>query len=99
MSGPRDVVEVICRALVDHPDAVDVREREHAGSMRVELRSAPGDLGKLIGRQGRTATAVRKLAQVAAGDAGLRVTVDFLDDPPEDDRPEDDRPEDDRPEE
>ena len=71
---------MVCRALVDHPDAVKVREREHAGSIKVELRSAPGDLGKLIGRQGRTATAVRTLAQVAAGDAGLRVTVDFLDD-------------------
>jgi predicted RNA-binding protein YlqC (UPF0109 family) len=83
MSRPRDVVEVIGRALVDHPDAVNVREREHAGSVRVELRTAPGDFGKLIGRQGRTATAVRTLAQVAAGEAGPRVTVDFLDDRPE----------------
>ena len=83
MSRPRDVVEVIGRALVDHRDAVNVREREHAGSVRVELRTAPGDLGKLIGRQGRTATAVRTLAQVAAGEAGPRVTVDFLDDRPE----------------
>ena len=83
MSRPHDVVEVICRALVDHPDAVNVREREHAGSIRVELHSAPGDLGKLIGRHGRTATAVRALAQLAAGEEGPRVTVDFLDDPPE----------------
>ena len=83
MSRPRDVVEVICRALVEHPDAVDVREHERAGAVRVELRSAAGDLGKLIGRQGRTAAAVRTLAQVAAGDAGPRVTVDFLDDRPE----------------
>ena len=83
MSRPRDVVEVIGRALVDHPDAVRVREREHAGSIRVELRSAPGDLGKLIGRQGRTAAAVRTLAQVAAGESGARVTVDFVDDRPE----------------
>ena len=83
MSRSRDVVDVICRALVDHPDAVTVREREHAGSIRVELYSAPGDLGKLIGRQGRTATALRTLAQAAAGDAGPRVTVDFLDDRPE----------------
>lgn len=83
MSRPRDVVEVICRALVDHPDAIRVQEREHADSIRVELRSAPGDLGKLIGRQGRTAAAVRTLAQVAAGEAGPRVTVDFVDDRPE----------------
>jgi predicted RNA-binding protein YlqC (UPF0109 family) len=83
VSRSRDVVDVICRALVDHPDAVMVRESEHAGSIRVELYSAPGDLGKLIGRQGRTATALRTLAQAAAGDAGPRVTVDFLDDRPE----------------
>ena len=65
MSGPRDVVEVVCRALVDDPDAITAVERDHAGSIRVELRSAPGDLGKLIGRQGRTAAAVRTLAQMA----------------------------------
>ena len=82
MSRPRDVVEVVCRALVDHPDAVTVNERVHAGTVRVELRSAPGDIGKLIGRQGRTATAVRTLAQVAAGEAGPRVSVDFLEDGP-----------------
>jgi predicted RNA-binding protein YlqC (UPF0109 family) len=83
VSGPRDVVEVVCRALVDDPDAITAVERDHAGSIRVELRSAPGDLGKLIGRQGRTAAAVRTLAQMAAGDGGQRVTVDFLDDGPE----------------
>ncbi len=79
MSRARDVVEVIGRALADYPDAIDVSEREDRDTVRVELTSEPGDLGKLIGRQGRTAAAVRTLAQAAADSDGQRVMVDFLD--------------------
>ncbi len=79
MSRARDVVEVIGRALADYPDAISVSEREDDDTIRVELMSGPGDLGKLIGRQGRTAAAVRTLAQAAADRDGLRVMVDFLD--------------------
>ncbi len=79
MSRARDVVEVIGRALADYPDAIEVTEREQHDTIRVELTSEPGDLGKLIGRQGRTAAAVRTLAQAAVEPDGLRVMVDFLD--------------------
>ena len=79
MSRARDVVEVIGRALADYPDAIDVSEREDRDTVRVELTSEPGDLGKLIGRQGRTAAAVRTLAQAAGDSNGQRVIVDFLD--------------------
>ena len=79
MSHVKDLVEVIARALADHPDGIRVSEREHRDTIRIEVTSAPGDLGKLIGRQGRTAASVRALAQVGADRDGLRATVDFLD--------------------
>jgi uncharacterized protein len=74
------VVEVVARALADRPDAVRVTEREARGQTFVELSMAPGDLGRVIGRQGRTAAAVRTLANLAAEFDGVKVTVDFRDD-------------------
>ena len=79
MSRARDVVEVIAKALVDHPESVRVDERVDRGSVRVELTARSGDLGKLIGRGGRTASAVRTLAEIAAERDGVRAAVDFLD--------------------
>lgn len=79
MSRARDVVEVIAKALVDHPDAVQVDERVERGGVRIELTTRSGDLGKLIGRRGRTASAVRALAEIAAERDGMRAAVDFLD--------------------
>ena len=80
MSRARDVVEVIAKALVDHPESVRVEERVDHGGVRVALTTRPGDLGKLIGRRGRTASAVRALAEIAAERDGMRAAVDFLDD-------------------
>lgn len=79
MSRARDVVEVVARALADKPDAVRVTEREARGQTFVELAMAPGDLGRVIGRQGRTAAAIRTLVATAAELDGLKVTVDFRD--------------------
>lgn len=79
MSRARDVVEVIAKALVDHPESVQVDERVERGSVRIELTTRSGDLGKLIGRRGRTASAVRALAEIAAEGDGVRAAVDFLD--------------------
>jgi predicted RNA-binding protein YlqC (UPF0109 family) len=62
----RAVVEVVARALVDHPDAVKVHESSRRGMMVLELTTAPGDMGKIIGRQGRTAAALRTLVAVTA---------------------------------
>jgi predicted RNA-binding protein YlqC (UPF0109 family) len=75
----RAVVEVVARALVDHPDAVVVTENERRGSTVLELRTAPGDMGKIIGRQGRTAAAVRTLLSVTAEKHGQRATLDIRD--------------------
>jgi uncharacterized protein len=74
------VVEVVARALADRPEAVRVNEREARGQTFVELSMAPGDLGRVIGRQGRTAAAVRTIANLAAELDGVKVTVDFRDD-------------------
>lgn len=80
MSRARDVVEVVAKALAARPEAVHVTESERRGQTVVELAMAPGELGRVIGRQGRTATAVRTLAAAAGELDGLRVMVDFRDD-------------------
>jgi predicted RNA-binding protein YlqC (UPF0109 family) len=75
----RQVVEVIARALVDHPDDVRVSEQERRGMTVLELNTAPGDLGKIIGRQGRTAAALRTLVAVTAERHGKRAQLDIRD--------------------
>jgi predicted RNA-binding protein YlqC (UPF0109 family) len=79
VSKARDVVEVVARALADRPEQVRVVETEHRGQTVVELFMAPGDLGRVIGRQGRTAQAVRTLASAAADAEGRKVNVEFRD--------------------
>ena len=80
MSRVRDVVEVVARALADHPDAVRVTDREQKGQHLLELFMAPGDLGRVIGRQGRTAAALRTLVAATAEIEGTKATLEFRDD-------------------
>ena len=75
----RAVVEVVARALVDHPDAVRVTETQRRGMTVLELTTAPGDMGKIIGRQGRTAAALRTLVAVTAERHGARAQLDIRD--------------------
>jgi hypothetical protein len=75
----REVVEVVARALVDHPEAVRVSEHERRGMTVLELSTAPGDMGKIIGRQGRTAAALRTLVAVTAERHGTRAQLDIRD--------------------
>lgn len=77
--GVRSVIEVAARALTDRPDDVQVIESEHKGTTLVELYVAPGDLGKVIGKQGRTAAALRTLAASAAEREGKTVTLEIRD--------------------
>ena len=80
MASPlRDVVEVVARALVDHPESVRVNEHERRGMTVLELNTAPGDMGKIIGRQGRTAAALRTLVAVTAERHGKRAQLDIRD--------------------
>ena len=79
MSRASAVVEAVAKGLADRPDAVRVSEREARGQVFIELTMAPGDMGRVIGRQGRTAQAVRTLANAAGELDGARVNVDFRD--------------------
>lgn len=82
MSVIREVVEVIARALTDQPDDVRVVESEHHGTTLVELYVAPGELGRVIGKQGRTAAALRTLASTAGEKIGKTVTLEIRDGKP-----------------
>lgn len=73
------VVEVVARALADKPSAVQVKTLDRRGATVVELSMAPGDIGKVIGRQGRTAAALRTLVGLTAERLGTRATLDIRD--------------------
>jgi hypothetical protein len=75
----RTVVEVVARALVDEPEAVEVGASERRGMTVLELTTSPGDMGKIIGRQGRTASALRTLVTVTAERHGIRAQLDIRD--------------------
>lgn len=70
---------MLARALTDAPDAVRVVESEHRGTTLVELYVAGGELGRVIGRQGRTAAALRTLAAAAGEKEGKTVTLEIRD--------------------
>ncbi len=80
-SAVRAVVEVLARALTDRPDEVRVVESPHQGATLVELFVAPGEIGKVIGKQGRTAAALRTLAATAGEKEGKTVTLEIRDTP------------------
>jgi predicted RNA-binding protein YlqC (UPF0109 family) len=77
VAGVREVVEVLAKALTDCPDEVRVTESKHKHKTLIELSVAPGDLGKVIGRQGRTAAALRTLAASAGEREGKDVTLEI----------------------
>ena len=79
MSAVRDVIETVARALVDNPQNVSVTESEHRGTILIEIKVAPPDAGKLIGRQGRTIAALRTLATATVEKTGSKVTVEVRD--------------------
>ena len=79
MSDHRALVEVVARALADDPDAVSVTVGERRGATHYELHVAPRDLGRVIGRQGRTAAALRLLLATAAEASGGKAQLDIRD--------------------
>lgn len=74
----RELVETIAKALVDHPEAVQVNEVEGERSTILELKVAPEDMGKVIGKQGRIAKAIRTVVKAAATKDDKRVVVEIL---------------------
>ncbi len=74
-----NLVRLISQALVDHPDQVKVREVTGDRFPRIELQVARDDIGKVIGKDGRTAQSIRALVNAAAHKAGTRAYLDILD--------------------
>lgn len=74
----KELVEVIAKSLVDHPEAVRVDERQEDGQTVLGLHVAEDDMGKVIGRQGRIAKALRTVVKAAATRENTKVTVEIV---------------------
>ncbi|MBQ3516935.1 MAG: KH domain-containing protein [Lachnospiraceae bacterium] len=74
----KELVEVIAKALVDNPDEVTVEEKVEGKNVKLELHVAPSDMGKVIGKQGRIAKAIRCVVKAASTKDDLRVDVDII---------------------
>jgi predicted RNA-binding protein YlqC (UPF0109 family) len=74
----KELISFVVAKLVDQPDAVEVTEREEDDTIIVELRVAKEDLGKVIGKQGRTAKAMRSLLAAAAGKLEKRSRLEII---------------------
>jgi uncharacterized protein len=74
----KDLVEFVARALVDHPDQVEVEEISGAQTIDLELRVAKEDLGKVIGKQGRTVKAMRAILNAASSKVRKRADLEIL---------------------
>lgn len=75
----RELIEYCARNLVDHPEGVHVDEHESGNTVVLTLRVQPGDLGKVIGREGKTAGAMRTLLAAAAEARGERAILEIAD--------------------
>lgn len=74
----KDLVEVIAKALVEHPEEVVVTEKTNGKHITIELHVAPTDMGKVIGKQGRIAKAIRAVVKAASTKEDLRVDVEIV---------------------
>lgn len=73
----KEVVEVLAKALVDHPEQVIVVQKDTERTVHLQLTVAPEDMGKVIGKQGKIANAIRTIVKAAAVKDGRRVVVDI----------------------
>ena len=74
----KELVEVIAKSLVENPDEVTVPEKQSGKTTVLELKVAPSDMGKVIGKQGRIAKAIRAVVKAAASKEDKKVVVDIL---------------------
>jgi predicted RNA-binding protein YlqC (UPF0109 family) len=74
----KELIQYIVTALVDHPDQVQVKESEQDDTIIIELTVAKEDLGKVIGKQGRTAQAMRSVLAAAAGKVNKRSRLEIM---------------------
>lgn len=73
----KELVEVIAKSLVDNPDEVKVTEKENEKEIIVELNVAPADMGKVIGKQGRIAKAIRSVVKASASKGDKKVVLEI----------------------
>ena len=73
----QELVKVLAKALVENPDAVEIEETEEDGRAVLKLHVAPEDMGRVIGKQGRIAKAIRTIVKSAAARENKKVTVDI----------------------
>jgi len=78
MSNSKEFIEYVARCLVDNRDAIEVRETDSASLIIYELKVAPEDKGRIIGRQGQVVNAIRTLLRVMAAKEGKRATLEIL---------------------
>jgi predicted RNA-binding protein YlqC (UPF0109 family) len=78
--APLAVLTYLARSLSNDPDAVVIETEERRGGLRLSLHVAPDDMGRVIGRRGRTAQAIRTLVNVAGAKDGVQASVDIVDD-------------------
>lgn len=74
----KNLVEVIAKSLVDFPDEVVVTETQKDDTIVIELRVAPSDMGKVIGKQGRIAKSIRSVVKAASSKEDKKVVVDIV---------------------
>ncbi len=74
------VLTHVVKSMVDAPDAVTVDEVTTGPKHRLDVRVGPGDLGRVIGRRGRTAASIRTVTRAAASKDGVEIDIEFLDD-------------------
>ena len=73
-----ELVSAIAKSLVEHPEAVEVSESQSNGTTVIQLRVASEDMGKVIGKQGRIAKAIRTIAKAGASRRNIKVSIDII---------------------
>lgn len=73
-----EIVSILAKALVDHPEQIEVKEIEDGQSIVIELKVAPEDMGKIIGKQGKIAKAIRTVVKAAAIKQNKKVAVEIV---------------------
>ena len=73
----KDLVEIIAKSLVDHPEQISVTETEEDGIIKIDLTVAPEDMGKVIGKHGKNARSIRAVMKAAAAADGKKSVVDI----------------------
>lgn len=77
----KDLLQFLAQSLVNHPDQVEVKERQEDNASVLELRVAKEDLGRIIGKQGRTAKSIRTILNAAASRTNRKVVLDIVEEP------------------